>query len=187
MLYLFIPGKKVLEWNNEHTRNSRIKLPSPSNYLFFILFLTRYQAQYLNEKPYSCKVLQKSECTNAFSQSCRGYLWRWRVVNPVTTCAHECTLRWIPIEKVPRVRWTWTSISRVLSARLNRYGTAYATRRCPYSAKTGIGVNMLAPKFLNFLFIEHAGIPIFKGGGLQLTFLCHLLEECTFLFGNCLH
>ena len=54
LLYLFIEKIKVLESNNEQATNKQINRISLYAALFFMLFLTRYQAPNLSEKPLSC-------------------------------------------------------------------------------------------------------------------------------------
>ena len=68
LLYLFIGKIKVLESNNGHATNKQIKRFDLHSIIFLMLFLMRYQAQNLSEKPLSCTcyVLAKSEYTNAF-------------------------------------------------------------------------------------------------------------------------
>jgi len=69
VLALFVLSEKsILESNNANAAQTKIKLLYSTVHLFFMIFLTRFQARHLSEKPLRCKVLAKSEYTNAFLQ-----------------------------------------------------------------------------------------------------------------------
>ena len=86
VLALFVlSGKSILESNNANAAKTKIKLLYSTVHLFFMIFLTRFQARHLSEKPLRCKVLAKSEYTNAFLQS-------WKVFPDVeVTCEYAAT------------------------------------------------------------------------------------------------
>jgi len=56
----------LLDQKEKQVKKWILTFPSPSSYLFFILFLRHYQALNFIKKPQCYEVLKKSENTNAF-------------------------------------------------------------------------------------------------------------------------
>ena len=107
VLALFVLSEKsILESNNANAAKTKIKLLYSTVHLFFMIFLMRFQARHLSEKPLRCEVLAKSEYTNAFLQSWKVFPWRWSYVwvccHVSRTCSDDVNRNF---KIVPEMRW----------------------------------------------------------------------------------
>ena len=156
VLALFVLSEKsILESNNANAAKTNIKLLLSTVHLFFMIFLMRFQARHLSEKPLRCKVLAKSEYTNAFLQILESLPWRWSYVwvccHVSRTCSDDVNRNF---KIVPEMRWL------ALSGRNNLFrtnGTVHADSRPKFEWKNTLENHSIL--FHIFLILIYCGIP----------------------------